>query len=65
MQLVEPGPTGFTTKICDGLTGPVSVTVESSCQVIHGPGFPPGVVVPPATDGFSASLLVWMLSEGA
>src|SRR6185312_6406698 len=37
---------------------------DVSCQVIQGPGLPPAAVVPPATEGFSASWLVWMLSEG-
>ena len=35
-----------------------------SCHATHGTGALPGTVAPPATDGFSASLLVWMFSEG-
>ena len=42
------------------LTGAVSV----SCQVIHGPGLVGSTAEPPATDGFSASCVVWMLIDG-
>src|SRR5439155_13880640 len=35
-----------------------------SSQTIHGTGSFPATVAPPATDGFSAVRLVWMLSEG-
>jgi hypothetical protein len=52
-----PGPIGFSTKIW-------SWVLSVSCQVIHGPGLLPATVVPPATDGFSASWSVWMFSEG-
>ena len=42
------------------LTGAVSV----SCQATHGPGLVGSTAEPPATDGFSASWLVWMFSDG-
>jgi hypothetical protein len=68
-QLVEPGPMGRSTKIWSGWIAPTSC-VDVSCHVIQGPGFvgsgaAAGVpALPPATDGFSASWAVWMLSEG-
>src|SRR6185436_5127051 len=37
---------------------------SSSCQATHGTGSAPATAAPPATDGFSASLSVWMLSDG-
>jgi hypothetical protein len=53
MQLVCPGPRGFSTKIWSlvmpGALAPVS------CQVTHGPGLVGSAAEPPATDGFSAS----------
>jgi hypothetical protein len=56
-QVVVPGPIGFFTKIW-------FVFGSISCQVIQGPGFVGSATEPPATDGFSASWLVWMFSDG-
>ena len=37
---------------------------STSCQAIHGTGALPATVAPPASDGFSASRLVWMFTDG-
>ena len=37
---------------------------SSSSHATHGTGSAPATAAPPATDGFSASLPVWMLSDG-
>ena len=62
VQLVCPGPSGFSTKIwflpVPGALAPIS------CQLTHGPGLVGSAADPPATDGFSASWSVWMFNDG-
>src|ERR1700733_80236 len=52
-----------------GLVGsplaPIVVPLSASCQVSHGAGLAPGVVVPPISDGASASRPVLMFNDGA
>src|SRR6202012_5322447 len=55
--------TPLETKIWSWLPEPDTLPSCSS-HAPHGTGALPGTVAPPATDGFSASLSVWMFSEG-
>src|SRR5262249_53677454 len=55
--------TPFDTKICRGESASVSPPSFSS-HTIHGTGSLPATVAPPATEGFSAVRLVWMLRDG-
>src|SRR5689334_9086990 len=55
--------TPLETKIWSWLPEPETLPSCSS-HATHGTGAAPGTVAPPATDGFSASLSVWMFSEG-
>jgi len=54
--------TPLDTKIWSWLPVPDALP-SSSCHATHGTGSFPGTAAPPATDGFSASLSVWILSE--
>src|SRR4051812_33896529 len=55
--------TPLETKIWSWL--PESATLpSSSSHATHGTGSAPATAAPPATDGFSASLSVWMFSDG-
>ena len=56
-----PGPSGLDDEDLI-LAGDRAEVV--SCHVTHGPGFVASAAEPPATDGFSASWLVWMFSDG-
>ena len=60
-QFAAPGPIGLSTKIWNL---PLTGAVVRSCQLTQGPGFVGSTAEPPATDGFSASRLGWMLSDG-
>jgi hypothetical protein len=43
--------------------GTAWLPLSASCQVIHGAGFAPALVVPPISDGSVASRLVLMFSD--
>ena len=58
-QLVVPGPIGLDDE--DLIPVPDSV---SPARSTHGPGLVGSAAEPPATEGFSASLFVWMFSDG-